>query len=128
MLRVLGRPSAACDGITRRDLLRAGSLAALTAYSGGLRPPLARADESRGTTAPAKAVILLDLFGGPSHIDTFDPKPAAPPEIRGELAPSRPPFPASAFANTCRNSPAGSTSSRSSAASRTGTTRTTRMA
>ena len=29
MLRVLGHPTAACDGITRRDLLRAGSLAAL---------------------------------------------------------------------------------------------------
>jgi hypothetical protein len=84
MLRVLGHATAACDGITRRDLLRAGSLAALAAYSGGLRPPLARA-ESRATSAPAKAVILLDLFGGPSHIDTFDPKPAAPPEIRGEF-------------------------------------------
>src|SRR3954470_12708951 len=85
MLRVLGRPSAACDGVTRRDLLRAGSLAALTACSGGSRPPLAGAAESRATAAPAKAVILLDLFGGPSHIDTFDPKPAAPAEIRGEF-------------------------------------------
>ena len=34
---------------------------------------------------PAKAVILLDLFGGPSHIDTFDPKPDAPEGIRGEF-------------------------------------------
>lgn len=33
----------------------------------------------------AKAVILIDLFGGPSHIDTFDPKPDAPAEIRGEF-------------------------------------------
>jgi hypothetical protein len=38
-----------------------------------------------GKAAPAKAVILLDLFGGPSHIDTFDPKPDAPEGIRGEF-------------------------------------------
>jgi hypothetical protein len=39
----------------------------------------------KGQSAPARAVILLDLFGGPSHIDTFDPKPLAPPEVRGEF-------------------------------------------
>ena len=86
MLRVLGHPTAACDGITRRDLLRAGSLAALagtTSFAragdtGGLRPPLSK-------RASAKAVILIDLFGGPSHIDTFDPKPDAPDGIRGEF-------------------------------------------
>lgn len=76
MLRLLGCPARACDGLTRRDLLRAGSLAMLT----GL--PASAASRSRR----AKAVILIDLFGGPSHIDTFDPKPDAPPEIRGEFA------------------------------------------
>jgi len=87
MLRVLGHPTAACDGITRRELLRAGSLAAMIASSGGLRPPLAEAEETppRAKSAPAKAVILIDLFGGPSHIDTFDPKPGAPDGIRGEF-------------------------------------------
>jgi hypothetical protein len=78
MLRILGHASPAA-GITRRDLLRAGVLAAA---SGGLRPPLARAATDH---APAKHVILLDLFGGPSHIDTFDPKPGAPEGIRGEF-------------------------------------------
>jgi uncharacterized protein (DUF1501 family) len=83
MLRVLGHPTAACDGITRRDLLRAGSVAAL---AGGLLSPPARAwGTAAGKEAPAKAVILLDLFGGPSHIDTFDPKPDAPDGIRGEF-------------------------------------------
>ena len=79
MLRVLGHATAACDGITRRDLLRAGTLAAFTG--------LARvgAAESQRPAAPAKAVILIDLFGGPSHIDTFDPKPDAPEGIRGEF-------------------------------------------
>lgn len=81
MLRVLGHSTAACDGVTRRDLLTAGSLTALGLGTGGLRPPLAQAK----TGARAKAVILLDLFGGPSHVDTFDLKPDAPPEIRGEF-------------------------------------------
>ena len=35
--------------------------------------------------ATAKSVILLFQFGGPSHIDTFDPKPHAPEEVRGEF-------------------------------------------
>src|SRR5262249_58349619 len=34
-----------------------------------------------------KSVVLLDLFGGPSHLDTFDLKPLAPVEIRGAFKP-----------------------------------------
>jgi hypothetical protein len=82
MLRVLGHRSTACDGISRRELLRAGVLFATSAAV-----PAARA-QAAGTLAlqgKAKAVILLDLFGGPSHIDTFDPKPEAPEGIRGEF-------------------------------------------
>jgi hypothetical protein len=84
MLCLLGHPTAACDGITRRELLRAG---VLLPWSAGVSPASATA---AGTVAlhrgaPAKAVILLDLFGGPSHIDTFDPKPDAPEGIRGEF-------------------------------------------
>jgi hypothetical protein len=86
MLRVLGYPTAACDGVTRRELLRAGSLAALLPWAA--RSSVAKATETPAPpkhNAPAKAVILLDLFGGPSHIDTFDPKPDAPEGIRGEF-------------------------------------------
>jgi hypothetical protein len=79
MLRVLGHPTAACDGVTRRDLLRAGMLLPWSAAI-----PAATAAESR-RAAPARAVILIDLYGGPSHIDTFDPKPDAPEGIRGEF-------------------------------------------
>jgi hypothetical protein len=78
MLRILGRPSSACDGITRRDLLRAGALSAL----GALAAPAGGAPSTFGR---ARAVILLDLFGGPSHLDMFDPKPDAPAEVRGEF-------------------------------------------
>lgn len=80
MLRVLGHPVAACDGLSRRDLLTAGSLAAL-----GLASRRVAAAPAKPQAARARAVILLDLFGGPSHIDTFDMKPDAPPEIRGEF-------------------------------------------
>jgi hypothetical protein len=77
MLRVLGHASAACDGMTRRDLLRAGVLSMFAgAASGKEARPAGR----------AKAVILIDLYGGPSHIDSFDPKPDAPSGIRGEFA------------------------------------------
>jgi hypothetical protein len=79
MLRVLGHPTTACDGVTRRELLCAGSLAVLTGLAG------AGSRDSRPGHAPARAVILIDLFGGPSHIDTFDPKPDAPEGIRGEF-------------------------------------------
>jgi hypothetical protein len=69
---------------SRRDALRVGTVA-LTLGTGGLRPPLARA-----TTRPhAKAVILLFMDGGPSHIDLFDMKPGAPAEVRGPFRPVR---------------------------------------
>jgi hypothetical protein len=79
MLRILGHPSFACDRLTRRELLRAGSLAL---FGGASLIPTSLASEARGR---AKSVILIDLFGGPSHIDTFDLKPDAPAEIRGEF-------------------------------------------
>ncbi len=76
-----------CDGLTRRDMLRIGGLA-----MGGLSlPQLLRAEEetSRKTGArPShKAVIMVFLAGGPSQFETFDPKPDAPSEIRGEFRP-----------------------------------------
>jgi hypothetical protein len=84
MLRILGHPSAACDGISRRELLRAGVLLAGSAAVSAGSSPAAIAASGR-SAAPAQAVILLDLYGGPSHIDTFDPKPDAPEGIRGEF-------------------------------------------
>ncbi|QDU21329.1 DUF1501 domain-containing protein [Urbifossiella limnaea] len=79
MLRILGSSKRTCDGITRRDLLRAGPLSLLT---GGAHTPPAAGTPSGGK---AKNVILLYLFGGPSQLDTFDPKPDAPAEVRGDV-------------------------------------------
>lgn len=76
MLHILGQASRACDGITRRDLLRVGAVSLLAGAA-------STATESR--SARAKAVILVDLYGGASHIDSFDPKPSAPVEVRGEF-------------------------------------------
>lgn len=76
-----------CDGTTRRDFVRVGGLTALglglgrffqlqraTASDPGIRFPLA---------GSAKACILIWLDGGASHLDTWDPKPLAPAEVRG---------------------------------------------
>lgn len=70
-----------CDGVTRRDFLRVGSL---SAFGLGLSD-LLRARASASTKAQEVSCILLWLQGGISHIDSFDPKPEAPSEIRGEF-------------------------------------------
>jgi len=49
----------------------------------GLLEYRAQAAATSGSSARKTAVILVWLSGGPSHIDTFDPKPSAPSEIRG---------------------------------------------
>jgi hypothetical protein len=68
----------------RRTFLKVGGLG----LAGFGLPQLLRAEAGRrsGHKARARSVILLFQFGGPSHLDTFDPKPDAPREIRGEFA------------------------------------------
>ena len=69
-----------CDGISRRDFIRVGGLSAL-----GLTMPGILKANAMGPIKPKKEIscILLWMGGGPSHIDTFDPKPDAPADIRG---------------------------------------------
>ena len=73
MIRVLGGTKRLCDGLTRRDLLRVGGMGLLglgstaTATASGARP---------ASFGRAKSCILLYLYGAPSQIETFDPKPA----------------------------------------------------
>jgi hypothetical protein len=73
-----------CDGVRRRDFLKAGALGATgLSLSSYLR--MAEAGEvSQGT---ATSAIFINLGGGPSHMDTFDLKPDAPKEVRGEFNP-----------------------------------------
>jgi hypothetical protein len=76
-----------CDGVKRRDVLKVGALGGLGLTLGQyLR--LAEAAEVSGR-APAKAAIYINLPGGPTHMDTFDMKPEAPEEYRGEFRPSQ---------------------------------------
>lgn len=69
-----------CDGISRRDFLHVGALAPLGLSLSGLFSFQAQASETPRATA--KACILIWLDGGPSHLDTFDPKSDAPSEVR----------------------------------------------
>src|SRR5206468_7861722 len=72
-----------CDGIRRRDFVRAGALGtAGLALGDYLR--LAEAGEVKN--AKATSAIFINLAGGPSHLDSFDPKPEAPVEYRGEFS------------------------------------------
>lgn len=76
-----------CEGTTRRDCLQLG-LGGLLA--GGLTGALRSAAATAPATAKARqadACILVWLDGGPTHYETFDPKPEAPVEIRGEFEP-----------------------------------------
>jgi hypothetical protein len=94
MLRILGSPKRLCDGWTRRDMLWAGGLGLLGL---GL-PDFLRLSAAQAAAPPrpaarhfgrARACILLYLYGAPSQLETFDMKPDAPVEVRGELKPIR---------------------------------------
>jgi hypothetical protein len=71
-----------CQGIDRRAFVRAGVAAPL---AWGLSGQAVRAAEARGPKH-VRSVLLLWLWGAPSHLDTFDPKPKAPAEYRGPFA------------------------------------------
>src|ERR1700737_2856980 len=89
MIRILGGPKRLCDGLTRRDLLHVGSLGLLglgVPGWGAARPAEAAVlPAAAGRFGQAKSCILLFLYGSPSQLETFDPKPEAPEQIRGEL-------------------------------------------
>src|SRR5512140_2548118 len=83
-----------CEGLRRRDCLMLGLGALLGGgFSDALR---ARAVAGEATGRPTSC-ILVWLDGGPSHFETFDPKPAAPAEIRGEFQPIQTKIPGVSF-------------------------------
>src|SRR5579862_3746815 len=83
------RPTKLRDGISRREWLRAGGLSALGLSLPALLQAGVRSGDrpGGGTFGRAKNVIFLWLQGGPPQHETFDPKPDAPAEIRGEFKP-----------------------------------------
>src|SRR5262245_35122515 len=84
MLTFLG-PRRRCRGdLSRRDVLQVGGLAAGGLLLGDLLRLRAGTDPAK---ARPKSVIMIWMRGGPSHIDSYDMKPEAPAEIRGEFRP-----------------------------------------
>jgi Protein of unknown function (DUF1501) len=90
MLTLRGPRRECRRGISRRDVLKAGALG----LAGLTLPEILRLQQcgaSDGTTPSGgrgKSVILIWLRGGPSHIDSYDMKPNAPAEVRGEFRPT----------------------------------------
>jgi len=70
-----------CEGATRREFLQVGTLALGGLTLSGLLSARAHA-AAAGNPVKDTSVVLLFLTGGPSHIETFDPKMTAPAEYR----------------------------------------------
>src|SRR3954465_10899329 len=77
-----------CAGMARRDFIQLGLGAVMGFGFTDLLRWRAQAAEATGKVGPRQVnCILIWLDGGPSHYETFDPKPDAPSEIRGEFKP-----------------------------------------
>ncbi len=75
-----------CEGVSRRDFIRIGAIASLGLSLADLFALRARAAASPTSKSPrARSVIQIWLGGGPSHLDTFDPKPEAGEAYCGNL-------------------------------------------
>src|SRR5262245_27480539 len=83
MFRIDDHGAPLCDGLNRREWLRLGGIGALTL------PALlqARAQAAPAAVGRAKSVIVLFFLGGPPQHETWDPKPNAPAEVKGESRP-----------------------------------------
>lgn len=84
MLNIQGHSYRHCDGISRRDALKIGSLAfgGMTALT---LPEILKAEQQAGSSH--KAIIMIYMCGAPGHQDLYDLKMEAPSEIRGEFLP-----------------------------------------
>lgn len=84
MLDLLGRRYHTCDGLSRRQFLRVGALG-LTGLTLADVLRLRAKASARGSSTKDTAVIQVYLGGGLSHLDSYDLKPEAPREVRGEF-------------------------------------------
>ena len=85
MLSIPGPSQRLCDGVSRRQFLRVGGLGA----AGLTLADLYRNEARANTPSRPKSIIYVVLSGGVSHIDTWDLKPGAPAEFRGDFKPIR---------------------------------------
>ncbi len=72
-------------GITRREMLQVGYSGLLGVGFGSVARAGSQDQHSLSSRKKPKSLIIVFLTGAASHLETFDPKPLAPPEIRGEL-------------------------------------------
>lgn len=93
MLQIGRHPTGHCQGLTRRAFVQA---AAALPWAGTLLPQAASAAEH----GSAKSVLLVWLWGGPSHLDTFDYKPDAPFNVRGSFSPIQTKLPGVVYSET----------------------------
>ena len=107
----MNAPNTPCHGpLRRREFLRLGltGLAGLT-WPGLLR---LRAEAARASRGRGRALLVVWLHGGASHLETYDPKPDAPAEYRGPFRPIATRVPRHAgVASCCRGTPASPTAS-----------------
>lgn len=82
MWHLFGKSRRFCDGISRRSMMQVGGLAV-----GGLTLADVLASDAANPGKRHKSVIMVYLSGGMPHQDTFDLKPEAPAEVRGEFKP-----------------------------------------
>ena len=86
MLTFHGHPATFCDGLTRRNALQLGGLgmAGFAGHFGVGLDQVLRARDAQPTSArKTTSVIFIELAGGPTQFETYDPKPNAPKEYRG---------------------------------------------
>jgi hypothetical protein len=77
-----------CDGVLRRDFLKAGALGVCgLSLADYLRIAQAGGVSASNGGGKATSAVFVNLGGGPTHLDTFDLKPDAPAEYRGEFKP-----------------------------------------
>lgn len=88
MLNLVGPGSThTCDGVSRRDFLQAGTLGAIGMSMVDAAASQAKAAaEGNRSGSDDRACIMIFNLGAPSQLDTFDPKPEAPREIRGPFS------------------------------------------
>jgi hypothetical protein len=87
MLHSYQSVSAPMGLLTRRRLLQVGGASGLGLTLGGLWQAQANSQPAAVPPKSIRACILIFYYGGPSHLDTFDMKPNAPAEVRGEFKP-----------------------------------------
>jgi hypothetical protein len=90
MLPILGADARLCDRLSRREILRVGGLGALglsLPHLLGSRAVQAAPARVAASFGKARSCIVLFLMGAPPQHSTWDPKPSAPPEVRGEIGP-----------------------------------------